>query len=273
MIRSRPLCFQSGPRCCLASSSESMTISLQLAATLCWRSKLSTESASCCGLICRYARFLNPQRCELSPSASRRLAAPSWAIRLAKQKTPAESYPLSFGQEQIWFAERISPGSSLYNVPGVVELRGPVSAEALARAVSGGFRRHEALHTVIGDCDGVPFQRPVWDVPFSMPTIECDTTERADQITAEELGRPFDLGSGILLRATLLRLSADYHILVICAHHLAVDGWSMRVLVEEIAKEYAAIVGGKSSKIANPTLQMADFAAWQRNLVATVPIF
>ncbi len=179
-----------------------------------------------------------------------------------------ERLPLSFGQERLWFLDRLQPGSSAYNVPLAVRVEGRLDVRRLAGALSAVARRHEVLRTVFAERDGGPVQvvLPAAEVPLpavdlrGLPLAARETEAR--RLTAEEAMRPFDLASGPLLRCALLELAPERALLVLNLHHIATDGWSMGVLVREINALYAG------SALPELPVQYADFAAWQRRWLA-----
>jgi amino acid adenylation domain-containing protein len=178
--------------------------------------------------------------------------------------------PLSFAQERLWFLDRLQPGGSFFNVPVFLRLRGALDVAALERALGEIVRRHEALRTTLGQVDGTPvqviapfagFALPVDDLRALEPEAREDEARRRVQ---DEARRPFDLAAGPLFRPRLLRLADDDHVLGMCMHHVVVDGWSMGILFRELAALYGAYGAGGESPLAQPPVQYADFAAWQR---------
>jgi len=196
-------------------------------------------------------------------------AAPQ-AEPIPRRKEPDGPSPLSYGQERLWFLDQLMPSNSFYNMPSAVLLRGHLDSLALARTFSEILRRHEALRTRFLDRGHSPAQLvsphseptlPLTDLSHLPHTARLDAARR---LAAEEARRPFDLSSGPLLRASLLRLSDDEHVLLLTMHHIASDGWSVGLLVREVAALYEAYSAGKESPLAELPLQYADYAAWQR---------
>ncbi|HVG10073.1 MAG TPA: amino acid adenylation domain-containing protein, partial [Thermoanaerobaculia bacterium] len=177
--------------------------------------------------------------------------------------------PLSFAQQRLWFIDQLEPGSPLYNVPAALRVEGPLDGAVLARCLGEIVRRHEALRTAFAAPQGVPVQviRPA--EPFLLPVVDLSAlpeSAREDLVrplTAAETRRPFDLASGPLLRGLLLRLAAQDHAVVLTMHHIASDGWSIGILVREIAALYAAFAADRPSPLPELPVQYADFAAWQ----------
>jgi amino acid adenylation domain-containing protein len=178
--------------------------------------------------------------------------------------------PLSFAQERLWFLDRLEGGSAAYNLPAALRLTGALDAAALERALGEIVRRHEALRTVFREVDGdavqviVPFTGfalPIDDLS-GLPETACQTEVR--RRAREDAARPFDLAEGPLFRAALLRLSDEEHVLLMCIHHIVFDGWSSGVLLRELSALYAAYREGSDSPLAEPPVQYADYAVWQR---------
>ncbi|HEX8211780.1 MAG TPA: condensation domain-containing protein, partial [Longimicrobium sp.] len=176
------------------------------------------------------------------------------------------SLPLSFAQERLWFVEQMGLGGSAYNIPLVVRLRGRLDAGALQRALTGLARRHEALRTTFASDGDGPVQviHPAASVPLPLERVEGDVRERLHA----EAARPFDLERGPVFRALLLRLSDEEHVFLLCMHHIAGDGWSIGVLLRELGTLYAAEESGLAAPLAEPPIQYADYAAWQREHLA-----
>ncbi|MBV9110968.1 MAG: amino acid adenylation domain-containing protein, partial [Gemmatimonadetes bacterium] len=182
--------------------------------------------------------------------------------------------PLSFGQERLWFVDRLEGGTPFYNMHEALRLAGPLDAAALERALGELVRRHETLRTALVEVDGAPVQRiapfdgfhlPVADLSALDPAArEAEVARRA----ADNADRPFDLAAGPLFRAALLRLGQQEHVLLLCLHHAVGDGWSMDVLFRELAALYAAFRDGLPSPLPALPVQYADFAAWQRERLA-----
>ncbi|NBD14537.1 non-ribosomal peptide synthetase, partial [Corallococcus silvisoli] len=179
------------------------------------------------------------------------------------------SLPLSFAQQRLWFIDQLDPGSSLYNVPVAVRLRGELNAEALKQALQEVVRRHEALRTTFEEESGQPVQRIHTSVEVPLATVDLESSgaereEEARRQTQVEMARPFDLTRGPLLRALLLRVDARDHVLVVTMHHAVSDGWSVGVLLRELVTMYGALAQGQEWTLPPLPVQYADYAAWQR---------
>ncbi|HSF42281.1 MAG TPA: amino acid adenylation domain-containing protein [Thermoanaerobaculia bacterium] len=206
-----------------------------------------------------------------SPTAA---AAPA----ILPRRPGLDRLPLSFSQERLWFLDRLDPGSPAFNLPAAVELKGELYSAALAAALAEVVRRHESLRTAFAEEDGAPVQRvvPPGDAPFTLPRI--DLTALPEETRQHEAARlaslhaawRFDLARGPLLTAALLRLSDRRHHLLLAMHHIVSDGWSMGILIREVAALYGAFVEGRPSPLPELPLQYPDFALWQRETAATL---
>jgi amino acid adenylation domain-containing protein len=185
--------------------------------------------------------------------------------------------PLSFAQRRLWFLDQLLPGNAFYNLSTAVRVDGPLNPAALEAAFHHVLRRHEALRTRFLVIDGEPCQLIDPFLPLSIPVVDLngvDAQLRAAEIrrrAAEWRSRPFDLARGPLLRILLLRLSRDQHAVVFSIHHIVADGWSLGLLLREVAALYASVslTGGSPREQALPPLpvQYADYTIWQRDLL------
>ncbi|HSF43443.1 MAG TPA: amino acid adenylation domain-containing protein [Thermoanaerobaculia bacterium] len=179
--------------------------------------------------------------------------------------------PLSFGQQRLWFLHQLDPGNTAYNIAEAVYLRGKLDAASLARALTETARRHEVLRTVYAMVDGEPRQTVEPPAPVPLPVVRLaglpasHRQPEAARIAAALKTEPFDLARGPVLRAVLLDLDREDHVLVLLLHHIATDGWSMGLLVRELTLLYETLRVGAASPLPELPLQYSDFAAWQRN--------
>ncbi len=179
--------------------------------------------------------------------------------------------PLSFAQQRLWFLDQLEPDSPFYNIPEAVRLAGPLDVDALQRSLDEIVRRHESLRTTFVTMDGKPSQviGPVDTTmpirPIDLRLLPVDQREvEAQRLATEEVQRPFDLARGPLLRALLLRLGDEDHLILLTLHHIISDGWSTSILTREVGILYDAFSHGRSSPLPALPIQYADFAAWQR---------
>ncbi|MFE0019383.1 amino acid adenylation domain-containing protein [Amycolatopsis sp. NPDC059021] len=168
--------------------------------------------------------------------------------------------PLSFAQQRLWFLDQFEPGSTEYVAPMAWRLTGDIEVVALETALARTVARHEVLRTSFPTVEGKPSQRIVTGQPVTMPVIEPGDRP-VDQVVAEFVYRPFDLGEGPLWRAAVVRTGPREHVFVLAMHHVVADAWSSSVLVRELSHHYRE----EAAELPPITTQYADFAAWQRN--------
>jgi amino acid adenylation domain-containing protein len=179
--------------------------------------------------------------------------------------------PLSFAQQRLWFLYQMEPESPFYNIPAAVRLTGALDVDALRRALAEVVRRHEAVRTTlhVGAEGSVQVVHPAPD-DFPLPVADLRVFPRAwaegevRRLAADEAETPFDLRRDLLLRALLVRMAGEEHVLVLNLHHVAGDGWSVDVLFRELAELYGAFRAGLPSPLAELPVQYADYAVWQR---------
>jgi amino acid adenylation domain-containing protein len=178
--------------------------------------------------------------------------------------------PLSFAQQRLWFLEQVDPGTPVYLMPAAVRLSGPLDADALERAVDAVVRRHEVLRTTFAVVDDHPVQVVAPELTVPMPRVDLSDlppAEREEKLlgwATSEARQPFDLERGPLLRLHLLRTGEEEHLLLLTLHHIVADGWSLGVLLREVAALYPALARGESPSLPPLAVQYADFAVWQR---------
>ncbi|HKP13616.1 MAG TPA: amino acid adenylation domain-containing protein, partial [Blastocatellia bacterium] len=177
---------------------------------------------------------------------------------------------LSGAQERLWLLNELQPGSAAYNIPAAWRLRGRLEVAALEQSLGEIVRRHEVLRTQVGMADEQPVQviTPASALLLEVCDLrELDAAERqreAKRQARQEAGRPFDLSRAPMLRARLLRLADDDHLLLLTVHHIASDGWSSAILISELVRLYEALGAGQPSGLAELPIQYGDYAAWQR---------
>ena len=182
----------------------------------------------------------------------------------------ASAPPLSCAQQRLWFLTQLEPDGSAYNISRVYRLTGVLNISALEQSLCEIVRRHESLHTTFLAIDGQPSQVITPDIFLPLPLIDLQDLPLdqrqavAEQKAAEEVRQPFDLAQGPLLRAKLLRLDAEEHVLLLIMHHIIADGWSIDVFFRELTLLYEAFSNGQASPLAKLPIQYADFAVWQR---------
>ncbi|WP_325176171.1 non-ribosomal peptide synthetase [Burkholderia gladioli] len=188
-----------------------------------------------------------------------------------RRRATDAALPLSYEQERVWAQEVLGLAGTGYNIPVALSLRGAVRAEALERALSALVERHEILRTRFEAAEGGARQIVEPAAPVALARLdlgsEADESRQAaalDRLLRDEVERPFDLASGPLLRAALVRLDDTRHVMLLNMHHIVSDGWSADVLVRELGALYAGFAAGRAVELAPLPVQYGDYAIWQR---------
>ncbi|AUX45575.1 uncharacterized protein SOCE26_070690 [Sorangium cellulosum] len=188
------------------------------------------------------------------------------------QRAPRDRpLPVSHAQRRLWLVDRMTPDHAFYNVPQAVRrILGPLDVTALERALGEIMHRHEALRTTFAWSGGELVQVIHPHHGFSLPRVDLRGIERSARertvlaLIAEDIRRPFDLTAGPLVRASLLELREDEHVLLLTLHHITCDNWSLGVLFLELMSLYDAFARGLGSPLPALPIQYADYAVWQR---------
>ena len=215
-------------------------------------------------------RMLSPDKqALLTRHLQKALASGSGRQQIPRMHQATEA-PVSFAQERLWFLHQLAPESVAYYRPANLRLTGPLDVSALEQSLNEIVRRHAVLRTSFPRINGRPLQRvaPALTLPLGFLDLSAyPQAEREDEtvrIAAAELRHLFDLEKGPLVRARLLRLAEQEHILLLTMHHIAFDGWSQDVLRQELASLYQAFSSGQPSPLTDLPIQYTDFARWQR---------
>lgn len=186
------------------------------------------------------------------------------------RQTNRQSIPLSFAQARLWFLAQLEPDSAAYNVVDAMQLQGNLNVDVLQQSLDAIATHHEVLRTNFIVEDGNPVQviREPQSVELKVISLmDCPETERTtvvQELLQHQAQRPFNLSSDLMLRACLLEISPQEHILQLTIHHIATDGWSMSILFEQLATLYQAFLEGKPNPLPEQPIQYADYAVWQR---------
>ncbi|MBD6618564.1 amino acid adenylation domain-containing protein [Komarekiella sp. 'clone 1'] len=182
----------------------------------------------------------------------------------------SQELPLSFAQQRLWFLDQLEPNNSFYNIAAAVRLEGQLNIGALEQSFNEIISRHEALRTNFQTIEGqaiaviseaISLILPIFDISeLPLNLQEAEVKKQASQ----EAQKPFDLKGDLLLRVKLLRLNQQEHIILLTIHHIVSDGWSIDILVRELATLYQAFCNGQPSPLPALPIQYVDFAAWQR---------
>ncbi|ARK84305.1 non-ribosomal peptide synthetase [Burkholderia pseudomallei] len=180
---------------------------------------------------------------------------------------------LSLAQQRLWFLTQLEGVSEAYHMSGAVRLDGPLNREVLQRALNRIVMRHEALRTCFAREEGEPIQviQPHADLTVSYHDLrEAEQTEqRAKDLSQAHASAPFDLSRDLPVRVLLLQLADEAHVVQVVMHHIASDGWSVGVFLQELSALYGSFIAEQGDPLAPLPLQYADYAAWQRRWLAS----
>ncbi|BAY73747.1 amino acid adenylation domain protein [Nostoc linckia NIES-25] len=179
---------------------------------------------------------------------------------------PTEVYPLSFAQQRLWFLDQLEPGNPAYNISLAVKLKGQLEINLLEQSLNEVIKQHETLRTTFTTVNGQPVQiiADSLNLSLSLINLESEGDVTVQQFLTQQGQQPFDLTKGPLLRAKLLRLAQQEHILLLEMHHIISDGWSTEVFLQETALFYKAFLTRSASPLAEISIQYKDFAHWQQ---------
>ncbi|MFJ8623308.1 amino acid adenylation domain-containing protein, partial [Kitasatospora sp. NPDC093550] len=200
-------------------------------------------------------------------AAARERAA---AGRIVPRERATADLPASFAQQRLWFLDQWAPARSTYTIPYRLRLTGALDVAALDAALAAVVDRHEVLRTTFAGSGGVPLQVVGAPGGFRLSVTDlgalgpAEREREAERLALAEATAPFDLAAGPLVRGSLLRLGPDEHLLLLTLHHTVSDGWSFRVLFEELNVLYTAFDRGEASPLPPLELQYGDFAVWER---------
>ena len=211
-----------------------------------------------------HSQFGKPTIAELAAEVKTLRTGGSSVSRSPLQKRNSiDPLLLSFSQLRLWFLEKMEGEHTAYNMHSAWRLEGHLNNEALRQALQALVHRYEVLRTIFVQVDGEPLQKIRPLEKFELPIISLPENEVAEYLRLES-GKAFDLSHDYMLRASLLKLQNEDHILALTLHHIACDGWSLQILWQELSSLYNAF--GSDTKASLPTLeiQYADYALWQR---------
>jgi len=177
-----------------------------------------------------------------------------------------ENVPLSYNQQSLWFIHQLE-GSVQYHIPLIFTIRGKLDKKVLENGLKQIVNRHEILRTVISEIDGVEYQKILETNQFQLDEKESNNEDLNKEIT-KLIRVPFDLNNDYMIRGCLITLGSDEYCLVITMHHIASDGWSSSIIKKELKELYRAISTGNSPDLPELPYQYADYALWQRNIIA-----
>ena len=204
-----------------------------------------------------------------------RLLQENGVLTQSRQRIPRRSDQdtvlLSSTQQRLWFLDQLESGNPIYNIPAALRLTGAVNIDALNKGLRAICQRHDVLRTTFSTVDGKPVSTIHQQSPQDLLTVvELETVptpereETVKRLAVEEARRPFNLEQDMMMRAVLFRLHATDHLLLLSLHHIASDGWSLAILVQELSAFYTSFdESGASPEQSELAIQYADFALWQ----------
>lgn len=200
---------------------------------------------------------------------------PELKIEPIQPQSPSDELSLSFSQKRLWFLDQLEPGNSAYNNPAALTIRGKLDVRILCQVIEEIVRRHSVLRTSLKDISGgaVPYVNEVceWHLPLEDLSALSVAARKVEVkcLASEEAACTFDLKRGQLFRTRLLQLAEvgsndEEYVLLLTAHHIVSDGWSLNVLLEELVSLYSSYVMGQPSSLPDLHIQYYDFANWQQ---------
>ncbi|MFL6261094.1 MAG: amino acid adenylation domain-containing protein [Thermoanaerobaculia bacterium] len=217
------------------------------------------------------ALFEHPTVAELADEIEGLLRSATQAPPPLRPAGRGDDPPLSYAQQRLWLLEQMQPGAGAYHLPLAVRFSGPLDHRVLERSLAEVARRHEVLRTCFPSEGGTPRQvvqplAPPALFRIDLLAVLAGRREALLPALLQDLGRrPFDLARGPLLRVALIAMGPEDHVLSVTLHHIVSDGWSMSLLLDELAILYRAFSLGERSPLPELAVQYSDFARWERS--------
>ncbi|TRU25538.1 MAG: amino acid adenylation domain-containing protein [Microcystis aeruginosa Ma_QC_B_20070730_S2] len=179
-----------------------------------------------------------------------------------------DDIPLSWAQERLWFVNQLEGESGAYTIDLTMRLCGNLNIKALEKAFQAIIQRHEPLRTQFKLKDNQPIQAIASKVTFTLPVVNLQNLSHSEQqvkhLLLEAVSEPFNLEAGSVLRVKLWQVKTEEYVLLLAIHHIAADGWSVGVLIDELSAYYRSFCTGTKADLPDLSIQYADFAVWQR---------
>ena len=185
-------------------------------------------------------------------------------------QAPGQGRKLSYSQERLWILEEMEGGMTAYNVSHAIRMVGEVDTGKVEESLRAVMRRHEILRTVFetGEGEGEQVVGEETRLRLEVEEVEGGSREEREgkvrERLREEMGKPFDLRRGPLMRARMYRMGAGDQVLFLSLHHIVCDEWSMQILWKELIEHYRAQVEGRQARVKALAIQYGDYAQWQR---------
>ncbi|KAF7767744.1 hypothetical protein PCIT_a3832 [Pseudoalteromonas citrea] len=180
----------------------------------------------------------------------------------------SDEIPLSFAQQRLWFIDQMQGSSAEYNMPAAFIVEGDLKPSLVEKTLSTIVARHEILRTVYSEKEALQITRKETEFKLTLADLSHLTDEAQNialqRLIVEDVEKPFDLQSDLMIRASYVSLTAGKGILLFNMHHIVSDGWSIEVLTKEFYTLYKAFAEGKESPLPELEIQYKDFAYWQR---------
>ncbi|MDF3203083.1 non-ribosomal peptide synthetase [Pseudomonas sp. 1912-s] len=182
----------------------------------------------------------------------------------------SQPVPLSYSQQRMWFLWQMEPDSPAYNVGGMARLRGVLDVGRFEAALQALIMRHETLRTTFPSINGVAQQKVAAQTGVRMDwqdfsgVNQAERERRVQQLADHEAHTPFNLETGPLLRACLVKAGEQEHYLVLTLHHIVTEGWAMDIFARELSALYEAFIDDRESPLAPLPVQYLDYSVWQR---------
>jgi amino acid adenylation domain-containing protein len=214
--------------------------------------------------------FSAPVLCDMALLIENKERTEYKRIPIAVKK---DHYELSHSQKRLWVLSQLEEGSVFYNMPRSYVLKGKLDCSAIEKAFLALIERHETIRTAFVTIGAEMRQRiePTDKVRFTLELTDLSSDNNKEQtardISDKEAETPFDLASGLLLRARLLKMQDECHVLLVTIHHIISDGWSMDVVVNEVLTLYNAFSNGETNPLPHLPVQYKDYAEWHNHLL------
>lgn len=190
----------------------------------------------------------------------------NFLLREMLEKKQSALFPLSLGQERVWFHAQLNPDSPVYNLAVTYNLKGPLNLIALEQSLQAIINRHQILRTIFLYNGQKPFQSILSNFSYTLSVIDLQNLpedlrkKQAQNLLIEAARKPFNLTMSLLWSIQLIRCAEEEHILLLIMHHIISDGWSFYVLAEELNQLYKAFCEEKTSPLPDLPIQYVDFA-------------